>query len=142
MKLKYYRVTCKCGHVGIKRFIRIMFPVEAENGREAASIARQLPRVKHDHKDAILDCKEIDYEEYIILQKINRHDPYLCCKCVQEQNLTPEIMQRSEKEIGVQKHYEDDDRSSRIIYKTKKTVDYIKSLLTDYEFELDLEEAI
>ena len=75
MKSKFYKVTCKCGHVGKKWFIRISFPVNAESGKEAAQIARSIPRVKHDHKDAILGCVEIDYEEYLLLQVINSKDP-------------------------------------------------------------------
>lgn len=63
MKSKFYRVTCKCGHVGKKHFIRIAFPVNADSGEEASEIARRIPRVKHDHKDAILDCREIDLKE-------------------------------------------------------------------------------
>lgn len=85
MKSKFYRVTCKCGHVGKKYFIRIDFPVNAESKKEASEIARHIPRVKHDHKDAILDCREIDYEEYIILQIMNSKDPYLQCSNKQEQ---------------------------------------------------------
>ena len=85
MKSKFFRVTCKCGHVGKQFFVRIDFPVNADSGKEAAEIARNLPRVKHDHKDAILNCVEIDYEEYQIIQMINNNDPYLKCKNPQEQ---------------------------------------------------------
>lgn len=85
MKSKFFRVTCKCGHVGRQFFIRIDFPVNADSGKEAAEIARSIPRVKHDHKDAILNCVEIDFEEYQIIQKINNNDPYLKCKNPQEQ---------------------------------------------------------
>ena len=85
MKSKFFRVTCKCGHVGRQFFIRIDFPVKADTGKEAAVIARNFPRVKHNHKDAILNCVEIDYEEYQILLKINNNDPYLKCKNPQEQ---------------------------------------------------------
>ena len=85
MKSKFFRVTCKCGHVGRQFFIRIDFPVAAFSRKEAAKIARSIPRVKHDRKDAILNCIEIDHEEYLILQMINRNDPYLQCKNKQEQ---------------------------------------------------------
>lgn len=85
MKSKFFRVTCKCGHVGRQFFIRIDFSVNADSRKEAAKIARNIPRVKHDHKDAILNCVEIDYEEYQIIQKINNNDPYLKCKNPQEQ---------------------------------------------------------
>lgn len=77
MKLKFYRVTCKCRHVGKKHFIRIEFPVNADSMKYASSIARQLSRVKHDHKNAILECRGIDYKEYVILQMINQQDSYL-----------------------------------------------------------------
>ena len=56
MKSKFFRVTCKCGHVGRQFFVRVDFPVNADSGKEAAEIARFIPRVKHDHKDAILNC--------------------------------------------------------------------------------------
>jgi hypothetical protein len=59
---KHFIVTAKCGHVRRANFIAIDFPVVASNGKEAAAIARQLPRVKHDHKDAILGVREVSYE--------------------------------------------------------------------------------
>ena len=98
MKSKFFRVTCKCGHVGRQFFIRIDFPVNADSKKEAASLARDFPRVKHNHKDAILNCVEIDYEEYIILQKINNNDPYLKCKCPQEQAYILDLNKRLEPE--------------------------------------------
>lgn len=98
MKSKFYRVTCKCGHVGKKHFIRIDFPVNADSMKEASLIARQIPRVKHDHKDAILECKEIDYEEYLILQMINQQDPYLQCSNKQEQRNIANLSLRLEPE--------------------------------------------
>lgn len=98
MKSKFYRVTCKCGHIGRQFFIRIDFPVNADSGKEAAEIARNIPRVKHDHKDAILNCVEIDYEEYLIIQKINNNDPYLKCKNPQEQDHIADLADRLEPE--------------------------------------------
>ena len=64
--LKYYAVTCKCGHVGKHTYMPITFPIKASDGKEAARVARTFPRVKHDKKDAILDVREIDYEEYSV----------------------------------------------------------------------------
>ena len=52
--MAYYLVLTKAGHLGKSCYMPIWFPVEAENGREAAKIARGYPRVKRDHKDAIL----------------------------------------------------------------------------------------
>lgn len=82
-----YEVKCKCGHVGRKNYIVISFPVVAEHGREAAYKARYFPRVKHDHKDAIISVRKITDEEYGELIAINSQDEYLQCSNRQEQNL-------------------------------------------------------
>lgn len=130
MKSKFYKVTCKCGHVGKKWFIRIAFPVNADSGKEAAQIAREIPRVKHDHKDAILSCIEIDYEEYQILQVINSNDPYLKCNNRQEQELIAELSTRLEPEP----RYESSPRFTKrnnVEYKLKKQK-YIEDFDEDY----------
>ena len=71
----------------------IWFPVEAENGREAAKIARDIPRVKHNHIDAILDCIKTDYEGYLAQKEENKRDPYLCCKSRHQQNQIIHLIQ-------------------------------------------------
>jgi len=136
MKSKFYKVTCKCGHVGKQYFIRISFPINADSGKEASEIARSLPRVKHDHKDAILDCKEIDYEEYLILQKINSNDPYLKCENKQEQNAIVNLSLRLEPET---KYIDraDKNKRSNVEYKLKKQ----KYIYDDLEEEIDLYEG-
>ena len=83
---KYYKVVCKCGHVGRKFYIPIAFAVKAENGREAAYKARYIPRVKHQHKDAVLEVNELSYDEYLSLKQYNDNDPYLRCASKQEQS--------------------------------------------------------
>ena len=82
---KYYKVVCKCGHVGRKFYIPIAFAVKAENGREAAFKARYIPRVKRQHKDAVLEVNELSYDEYLLLMQYNDNDPYLRCTSKQEQ---------------------------------------------------------
>ncbi len=82
-----YEVKCKCGHVGRKNYIVIAFPVIAENGKEAAKKARRIPRVKHDHKDAIISVRKITDEEYGELLSINNEDLYLKCSNRREQKL-------------------------------------------------------
>lgn len=84
--MKCYEVLCKCGHVGRQHYIPIAFPIIAISKKEAAEIARKLPRVKHHHKDVILEVNEITYEEYEILLEKNRNDEYLQCHNIQEQN--------------------------------------------------------
>ena len=92
--IKFYKVVCMCGHVGRNNYIPIAFSIKAINGREAAKIARDLPRVKHHKKYAVLSCDEISEEQYIELKKINDTDPYLICKNIQEQREYPEIDKR------------------------------------------------
>ena len=135
MKSKFYRVTCKCGHVGRQFFIRIDFPVNADSGKEAAEIARNIPRVKHDHKDAILNCVEIDFEEYQIIQKINRNDPYLKCKNPQEQEHIAGFADRLEPEPKYLKTIIK-SRRNVVEFKNKKRSYAEKSYL---EYQMDYE---
>ena len=95
---KYYAVHCRCGHVGVNNYIKIVFPVIAKNGKDAAARARQFARVKHDKKNAIIDCYEITHGEYEILIQNNKNDPYLKCKNIQEQKLIDGFASRVIKE--------------------------------------------
>ena len=61
----YYKVVAKCGHVGRCSYVPIIFAVVAENGKEASKKVRKFPRVKRDHKDAILRCNKITLEEFL-----------------------------------------------------------------------------
>ena len=135
MKLKFFRVTCKCGHVGRQFFIRIDFPVNADSGKEAAEIARLIPRVKHDHKDAILNCVEIDYEEYLILQKINANDPYLKCKNPQEQAHIFGFAERLEAEPRFAKEIEK-SRKNVVDFKNKKR-NYAEKSYISYQMDYE-----
>lgn len=87
IKLEMYEVVCKCGHVGRFHYVKISFPIKARSGKEAARIARGLPRVKHDHKNAILNVCRIDQNRFVELMERNNQDPYLHCSCIQDQNL-------------------------------------------------------
>ena len=62
--MRYFTVTAKCGHVGRDCYIPITFAVKANSAKEAASVTRFLPRVKHHHKYAILYEKEVDFSAY------------------------------------------------------------------------------
>lgn len=93
---KYYMVIAKCGHVGKSKYIPIKFAVVAENGKAAAKKVREFPRVKHNHKDAILDVKEITLEDFIYINNINTLDPYLQCRSKHEQKLIVNLNERLE----------------------------------------------
>ena len=140
----YYAVTCKCGHVGRQFFVRLDFPVNADSGKEAAEIARFIPRVKHDHKDAILNCAEIDYEEYLILQKINNNDPYLKCKNPQEQAHIYGFVERLETEPKYEKQVIK-SRKDVVEFKNKKrklVEDSLESYQMDCRNWFSLEESL
>ena len=94
LNMNYYKVICKCGHVGRKHYVPIQFAIIAENGKEAARIGRNLPRVKHQHKDAVLNVIKISYEDFLELIEINNNDPYLKCKNKQQQNETCDLSNR------------------------------------------------
>ena len=85
MSKYYYAVKCKCGHVGRSCYVLITFGVIAESGKEAARIARSIPRCKHHHKDCIREVTKISYEEYLRINETNNNDPYLKCSSIQEQ---------------------------------------------------------
>ncbi len=112
--MAYYLVLTKCGHCGRNQYIPIWFPVIAENGREAAAIARMIPRVKHNHKDAILYCMETDYIGFVEQCEENDHDPYLLCRSKHEQN---QIMSLIAHRLLPDPHYERGDKQK---YKKRK----------------------
>lgn len=85
--MKYYGVEALCGHVGRGRCVRKNFGVIAENGKEAARKGREMPRVKHHVKEAILSVRELTYHDYLTIIIGNDYDPYFTAKNIQEQRL-------------------------------------------------------
>lgn len=85
--MRFYKVEAKCGHVGKNWYFPAAFYITAENGREAAKVARVMPRVKHDHKDAILSVSEIDVDSYVRGKETIMDNPYWLCKNIQEQRI-------------------------------------------------------
>ena len=83
--MRYFEVTVKFGHVGKNKYYKGNIYLKAENGKEAASRARACPRVKHDHKDAILSVTELDYETFQKLWEQNENISCFSCYNVQEQ---------------------------------------------------------
>lgn len=87
MTKNYYAVTVKLGHVGRNKYVVKTLPIKAENGREAAKIARWSSRVKHHAKDAVIKVESINYEQYIALQQTKELDPYFHCTNIQQQRI-------------------------------------------------------
>ena len=123
MTKKYFAVTVKFGHVGQHKCIIKTVPVTAESGKEAAFIARWMPRVKHHDKYAIINVKEIDLETYLVLLIEKSFDPYFQCKSIQEQRkecvgIEDEIQYMEENEIDYEKR--EKSRKNKVNFKNKR----------------------
>lgn len=117
----YYEVIAKCGHVGRKHYVPIKFAVIAEDGKEAAKKVRQFSRVKHNHKDAILNVKKISYERYLEIIEVNHNDEYLKCYSKHEQKLINNFEERLEDDFhNLEIKYDKQVRIDRVNFKLKK----------------------
>ena len=117
----YYEVIAKCGHVGKKHYIPVKFAVIAEDGEEAAKMVRDFPRVKHSHKDAILNVNKIDCERFQEIVEMNHNDPYLKCHSRQEQNLIVNLTERMVVDLhNVKQAFDKQARKDRVAYKLRK----------------------
>lgn len=85
--MKYFLVTCKCGHIGLGKYIEKTFPIVANSGKEAAKIARKKGRVKHHDKYAIRSVKTLTRDEYYEQVRIHKADEYFNVHSVQEQRI-------------------------------------------------------
>lgn len=126
---KYYSIQVKCGHVGKKFYVPMTFAIIAESAKEAARIAREMPRVKHDHKDAIQSVLEISREEYIALRQQNDADPYLHCRNVQEQRMIETIYDRLVEEDQEEREQYGKEKAEARYYLGKKPIRNVKSFL-------------
>ena len=132
---KYFMVIAKCGHVGRKNYIPIKFAVIAESGKVAAKKVRDFPRVKHNHKDAILDVKCITLEEFIEIKAMNDNDPYLKCHSKYEQKLITNLVDRLETDLcNVKKAFDKQARKDRVDYKLRK-YQIIENIYSKEEYE-------
>lgn len=133
---KLFKVVCKCGHVGKLQYIPVQFAVCAESGKEAARIARDFPRVKHNHKDAIIKVVEIDLAQFLELKEINKNDPYLKCHSRKEQNLTCDLTDRLVEDNHNKKAFHGkEERIEKVAHKLKKYKSMITSRREDEENE-------
>ena len=147
--MKYFVVTAKMGHVGRHSYYRGRLYIATSSKKEAARLARGVPRVKHDRKDAIIDVAEIDFCSYVAGQEENRQIAYFSCTCPQEQR---SCFYQIEDDVFLEESYEkhllekEKLRAAHYLNKTSKTRRVIND---DPEYELykrhgsiDLSEAI
>ena len=117
MGYKYYIVRAKCGHVGKQKHIEIDFAVYGLNAKEAATRAREIPRVLHHRKDAIVSVNEVSHSEYIKQYDLNAKNPYLNSLNIQEQRKNcPSLYE----DLIYENRYENNDKKKR-----KERVRYI-----------------
>jgi len=100
--LGYYIVRAKCGHVGKKHYVPINFPIRAHDAKEAASITRAIGRVKHHHRDAILEVRCVKKSEYLEQVEKNTNDPYLS---VQSKHAQDDIFDQIKNRLVIDPHY-------------------------------------
>ena len=130
--MKMFEVKAKCGHVGRKYYALKTFAILAENGKEAAEIARNIPRVKHHHKDAIIDVKEVEYDRYLKIIEANNEDPYFKCRSIQEQrNYMIDDIYPEERDDAYNEPY----RSNKQVYVGKAVVRKPKKYIKNHYFE-------
>ncbi len=140
-KTKFYKAVCMCGHVGRNKYIPIAFAITAKSGKDAAKIARDMPRVKHHMKYAVLSCTEIDEEQYKELKRINSEDPYLSCKNIQEQRKHPEIIQRAVRMVTKKREKQKNESSKKYRnWKRKERYDIVNIIEEENEYFYETEE--
>lgn len=117
VKRRFYKVKAKCGHVGRKKCVWVVFATTAYSAKEAAKRVREFKRVKHGHKDAIAWVEEITQEEFIEVKANNDADPYLHCKNVQEQRKIEDFESRIEPDF---RNIIVENKTRDVTYKKKK----------------------
>ena len=128
-----YAVTVKLGHVGRNKYVIKTIPVRAENGREAAEIARWTGRVKHHAKDAIVSVIQITDEQYKLLQEKTNNDPFFHCSNIQEQRALCEGLEDYIQTVEIDDVVLESnkiDRRNRLNFKNKKN----KLIKNDYQY--------
>ncbi len=115
--MRYYKVIAKCGHVGRSRYYAGAFYEAAVDGKEAARIVRDRPRVKHHLKDAILELSEISRADYVLGRIETRANPYFHAANAYEQYLHWDA-------ISEYVFPERNDATLRIWYDTKNRAQY------------------
>lgn len=89
---RYYEVVAKCGHVGKDKYYRGRFYVKADSEQEAVDKVRYAPRVKKDHRDAILSVTRIGERKFYNCLIEQYQNPYFACTCGYEQDAIYEVI--------------------------------------------------
>ena len=118
--MKYYEVVAKCGHVGMKKYIDVSFPVYANNKKDAASFVLTRGKVKKQLKDAITKIREISYDEYLDLIINNPFEEYIRAHSAQEVDFEKYEIKYIENKYTKKTYAEFLTRKEKVEYKKKK----------------------
>ncbi|MBR5964998.1 MAG: hypothetical protein IK015_02630 [Treponema sp.] len=119
--MKYFKANVKFGHVGRNNYYNGFLYLYANSKKDAARIAREYPRVKHDQKDAILGIEEINYVDFMRGLERNKVNSYFSCYNIQEQrSCFAEIQDSIFREAGV----DDDLRGYKKKHSLRKVYNY------------------
>ena len=128
----YYIVMAKCGHVGRGKYCVKPIPLKASSKKDAAKKARNVPRVKHDWKDAIESVTEITEEEFNMAMAEHHNDPFFTSKNIQEQRASCNDIEILEGETPKYLVHNKKARKERVEYKLKKREQKNKSNYYDF----------
>jgi hypothetical protein len=131
--MNYYIVTAKCGHVGNGRYILIDFAIRANTIHEATALARTLPRVKHDRKDAIVEAKEVTEETYEEAYARNAKDPYLLCRNSQDSRAAEALIESRVYPMS-RKERKENSHDEKALFAQRKEKEFMRSLF-EYAME-------
>lgn len=96
--MKYFEVIAKCGHVGKNKYYEGHFFVIGNDAKQVAKEVKCMPRVKKNHKDAILGVTEISYDKYLIGYDSFLNNPYFKCQSKYQQKLVWDLIKANVKD--------------------------------------------
>lgn len=131
-----YEVKAKCGHVGRDWYVIKSFAIEADSGKEAAEIAKNKPRVKHHHRDAIQQVTPIDSIRYQEISVMNSADPYFRCHSIQDQRAFCPDLDLLPEASTVEKRERKDSKGTAVYWK-KQRIRNPKKYINNYCFDED-----
>jgi len=139
MKTRFFAVTAKCGHVGRQFYYEGTFNISALTKKEAAAIARSMPRVKRDHKDAILRVEEITVETFTAAQEAFKSEAYFHCNSKRKHNLFhDEIATKLRPETDLVHEYRKKKHNEKRVFEPRIKQHYKREKYILLEDDLDI----
>ena len=139
---KYFKVLAKCGHVGKGFYYEGAFYVKSDDAKKAAAYVRTLPRVKHDHKDAIISVEELSKKEFEAGIENRHNQAYFQCINSSEQHnhmedIAPYLRKEEKKTFNSR-----GETSNKKVYCGKTLIRKPKQYIQHYKMDYSLEYAL